>query len=151
MKIKNKYDETVVNNFIDSETGELIDTSVQIKTHTIIVPSKEQFAITYASLIGAIKHLDGVGVKILMYCSLNCTYNSNLISLTKPYIHQISLAFDLSEGSIKSSIRKLVREKILIPQGSGAYRVNPRYFWKGDNNSRHEKMKYVLEVECPTC
>ncbi len=151
MKISNKYDETVVNNFIDPLTGELIDTQTLVKTHKIIVDSKDQFAFTYSEIIGQLKNLSGVDIKLLTYCSLCCEYNTNSVVLVKPMLKKISTDFDIAEGSIKNSIKKLVGKKILIPQGSGVYKINPRYYWRGEKSERSVVMKYILEVECPTC
>lgn len=151
MKLKNKYDETVVNNYIDAESGELLDTEVQVKTHKIVVNDKEQFAFMYASIQAGIVDLNGVDIKLLIYCSLNCSYNSNMISLTAPYLAEISKIYSVSEGSLKNSIKRLVNLNILIRKGSGAYRINPKYYWKGEGSERIKTMKYILEIECPNC
>lgn len=151
MKINNKYIETVVNNFIDTETGELIDTDVNVKTHKVLVESKDQFAFVYASLIGALKSLNGTDVKLLMYCSMNCSYNTNLIPLNSFFLEEAANQLDSSVGSLKNSIMNLTKKSILVKLGAGTYRVNPRYFWKGDRTERSVTMKYILEVECPDC
>jgi hypothetical protein len=151
MKLIEKYDETVVNNFIDPETAELIETSVEVKTHKIAVESKDQFAFIYASLIGALKGLNGGDIKLLMYCSMNCTLNSNMIPLNSHFLAEAAKQLDVSAGSLRNSIMSLTKKDILIKVGSGTYRVNPRYFWRGDVSERLKTMRYILEVECPTC
>lgn len=151
MKITDKYDETVVSNFINLETGEIIDTDVQIKTHKIIVASKDQFAFMYSSFIGTLKHLTGTDVKLLTYISLKAEYNTNIVMLVLPFLKNLSTELDVSVHSLKASTMRLKHHKIIIPLGSGAYRINPRYYWKGDATNRISTMKFILELECPDC
>jgi len=146
MKTK-KYYETVKSNFIDSETGEILDTDVQIKEHKIITASKDQFVFFYASFIGMLKGLNGVEIKLLMYCSLNCSFNTNLIALTGPVKETISKEFDIAHGSIKNAIMRLVKKGILTRAGYATYIVSPEYFWKGEASNRVEALKFKFELE----
>lgn len=151
MKLVHKYKGTVVNNFIDPETGELLDTEVDVKTKTILVETKEQFAFTYSSIIGALKNLTGADIKLLTYICLKAEYNTNIVVLIKPFLLKLSEEVDLSVETLKASVTNLKRQGVIIPLGSGAYRINPRYYWRGDSTERKNKLKFVLEVECPTC
>ena len=151
MKLKNKYSETVVNNYIDSDTGELLNFDVEVKTHKIVVEGKDQFAFMYSSIIGALNGLNGSDIKLLMFCSLNCTYNSNIIALNSHFLELISSQSGVSVGSLKNSLTSLHKKNILIKLGGATYRVNPRYFWKGENTERTKTMKFILEVECTDC
>ncbi len=151
MKLVHKYKGTVVNNFIDPETGELLDTEVDVKTKTILVETKEQFAFTYSSIIGALKNLTGADIKMLTYICLKAEYNTNIVVLVKPFLLKLSEEVDLSVETLKASVTNLKRQGVIIPLGSGAYRINPRYYWRGDSTERKNKLKFVLEVECPTC
>ncbi len=151
MKIKLKTGPTVINNYIDPETAELLDVSVDIKTHTIVVDSKDQFAFVYSNVIGALKGLNGTDIKLLIHCSQHCIYNTNVVSLNKYFLEGIAKTYDTSVGSLKNSIIRLVQKSVLIKMGSGTYRVNPRYFWRGESNERLTTMKFILEVECPHC
>lgn len=151
MKIKTKYDETVVNNYLDSVTGELIETHVDVKTHKIVLDSKDQFAFMYSTLIGSLQGLNGSDVKLLMYCTLNCTYNTNVVALNSHFLKLASQQTGVSLGSLKNSLTVLHRKNILIKLGGATYRVNPKYFWRGESAERVATMRFVLEVECPTC
>ena len=57
-EIKVKTTKTV-NNYFDSETGELVKTDSDIKHDKIIVSGKEQFAVVYSSVISALAGLPG--------------------------------------------------------------------------------------------
>jgi len=141
----------VRNHFIDPESGELLATSMDVKEGKIIVESREQFSLVYATIIGALSELNGLDVKLLMYCTIHSSYNTNLIALSNPYLKYIAELYGSTPGSIRNSITRLCNKQILIKAGSGSYRINPRYFWRGTTPERERTMKYVLEVECPNC
>jgi hypothetical protein len=141
----------VRNHFIDPESGELLATSMDVKEGKIVVESREQFSLVYATIIGALSELNGLDVKLLMYCTIHSSYNTNLIALSNPYLKYIAELYGSTPGSIRNSITRLCNKQILIKAGSGSYRINPRYFWRGTTPERERTMKYVLEVECPNC
>lgn len=150
MKIKTKRTETIINNFID-EMGQIVDTSVEVKTQKIVVDTKEQFAYQYASVIGAISDLNGLDVKVLTYCTLNAGYNTNVIPLMQTHIDSIATTFSVAQGSIRNSVKRLVEKKILFKLQNALYRVNPKYYWRGEGTERSKTLKYILELECPDC
>lgn len=142
--------DTVKNNFI-SEEGELLSTEIDTKIHKIVVDDKEQFTFMYASIIGVMKDLNGGDIKLLSYCAMRSEANTNRITLVKPIIQEIADDFEISISSVKNSIVALKNKDILISLGSGVYRINPKYYWRGTMNQRLKTMKYVLEIECPNC
>lgn len=141
--------EKVVSNFLDRETGEIVAVDVEVKTHNIIVESPVQFAMIHIPILAMLDQLDKVAIKVLVWCALNADYNQNTVNLTKPMCASITKQFKISYQTIKNSITRLSKKKALIPLGSGTYRVNPKYFWKGQNTVKRKTMKYILEVECP--
>jgi len=151
MQVKKVKTDVVINNYLDSETGEIIETTQDIKHHKIIVEDKESFAIQYSNILGALKKLTGRDIKLLTYCSLNAEQNTNRINLTKPILEEISELFDSTYDGLRQSIVFLKKQNILIPLGSGTYRINPRYYWRGNLGERLKTMKFVLEVECKNC
>jgi len=151
MKLKQINTGTVVNNYIDMDTGELKDSDVYTKTHTIVVKDREQFAFQYASIIGCLNDLSGLAVKLLVYCSLHAEYNTNRVHLGKSSLEEVARDFDTTYDSLKQRITELVKANILIRIGSGMYRVNPRYYWRGEGPKRETVWEYVLRIECPNC
>lgn len=151
MKLVTKRKDTVQNNYFDQETGELIDVAIEQKEHIIIVDDEPAFAMVYTKIIGLIDGLDNTSIKVLMWGILNCNYNTNIVSFTKPMCDMIGEEYNLKYGSIKNAISKLSTAKVLLPMGSGMYRINPRYAWKGGSSERKKTMQYVLTIECPTC
>lgn len=150
MKSKPTYKERIINNFI-SEDGELLDSSEDIKTHKLVFNSKESFSFMYAFFLGLLDDLDNTTIKVLSWCSINCTYNSNIVNLTKPMCEKITSLYGIQYQTIKNSITKLKKKNILIALGSGTYCINPRYVWRGESKERLKTMKYILEMECSEC
>lgn len=142
--------ELVTNNFIN-EDGELLEVSEEIKKHKIVVGDNKSFSMVYNTIIGLYDGLDKVAIKILTWCGINAQHNTNVVNLTKPMCTLITKEYGLSYNTIKNAISRLAKKKALFPLGSGTYRVNPKYYWKGSVDSRRRTMKYILEVECPEC
>lgn len=148
LKVKSDY---IINNYVDTETGEMLQTTMDVKHHKIVVDDRETFAFQYSSIMGVFKELSGRDIKVLTYCSLNSERGTNRISLTKVITEEIATIYDTSYNSVKNSITVLKKKMILMPLGSGTYRINPRYYWKGSSDERKKTMKYILEIECPFC
>ena len=147
MKVRKGVKETVVNNFVDPETGEILATEKDVKHHKIFTTNKESFAIMFSSVIGMVDGLDRMSVRLIIWCSQNCLINSNLINLGKPYREAIRKEFQVSDQTIKNAIYTLKQRRVLISVGGGTYKVHPRYFWRGDMGNRNKALKYILEVE----
>jgi hypothetical protein len=145
--------ETFIDRTIDKDTGELLDVNVSRKHDLLVVSSKEQFFYTYHSLIGLINGLDGSAIKLLQWISMNAQYNTNMVSLSKSVCELIKRDIGLSYQTVRNIVVRLKKENVLIPMGGkdATYRINPKFFWKGEMNERLKTMKYILEIECPEC
>ena len=151
MKLLKVKSEQIHNNFIDSETGEILETHVETKHHKIVVNDRESFYWTYLSIESLLDDLDKVSLKLLFYCNMRCQWNTNMIALTKPILTDIEREVGLEYQTVRNAISKLKKLGVFIELGNATYRINPRYYWKGETTERLKTMKYVLEVECPNC
>lgn len=139
--------EVTTNNYIDRESGELLDQSTDVKHTKILVTSEEQFAFVYSDIISAMEGLSTPTKALLTYISLKANINTNEITLVKHKIEELSAEAGIAVSTIKKSITDLVKKSILIKQGSGVYLINPKYYWRGTINNRKKSLKYVLELE----
>ena len=135
--------ERTTNNYIDSETGELLGQDLDIKHTKILVSSEEQFAVIYSDIITAMEGLSTPTKTLFTYININ----TNEITLVKHKIEQLSKEADIAVSTIKKSITDLVKKGILIKRGSGVYLINPKYYWRGTINNRKKSLKYILELE----
>lgn len=147
MKLQKVKTDVTVNNYIDSNTGELLDTSVETKHTKIVTHRGDEFASIYSSIIAAMKGLSTSAKSLLTYIALKSNINTNEITLVKSKLEELSKDSELSIPTIKRNIRILVEKDILIKKGSGLYLVNPKYFWRGSADNRNKKLKYILELE----
>ena len=147
MRLKKVHKKTTINNYVDKETGELLTTDVDIKHDKIVVNDAERFAMIFSNIIGVIDGLNGTAIKVLIFCSQNCVVNTCIINLGKAYRESICKAFDLKDQTVKNAISDLVRKGILIYESTATYKVNPKYFWRGDMGERRKALKYILELE----
>lgn len=141
---------SVTNNYIDADTGEILETEQEVKHQKIVVNSRRDFIMMHLPIIGLIDGLDNTTIKVLIWCGMNASYNTNTVNLTKPMCIDITKQYNIKYQTIKNSISKLSKKKALIPLGSGTYRVNPKYFWKGETAEKLKTMRYILEIECPS-
>lgn len=135
------------NHKLKGEWFELVD---EIKTFFNVL-GQECFFYTYPDALALIDDLDKVSIKVLYYCNINAQWNTNMIALTKPVLLDIEKKIGLKYQTVRNAISKLKKLNILIDLGSATYRINPRYYWKGNSSDRLKTMKYVLEVECEFC
>lgn len=137
-----------VNNFVDNDTGELLDSDIQIKHDSILLDSKEKFMFTYTAIIGAIEDLPKGATRLLAWCALNAEFNTNLIVLNKVFKKRITEDIGMPEQTIRNNITRLRDFGALIPEGSATYRIHPKYYWRGERSVRNKTLKYILEIEC---
>lgn len=138
---------TVVNNYVDSHTGELIDVDIQVKKESVVFNSKESFFMGYSAIIGVLNKLNGASVKVLQWSCIKADYNTNRISLQRVVCEEIAESLGLSYSAVKNAIVSLVKSGVFVREGVALYRINPKYYWRGDSASRSEAMKFILEFE----
>lgn len=133
---------------VDTETGEVID--IQVKETKILTKSREEFIQLYVSVESKLSGLALAQERLFTYCILHCD-RENIIRISSYDKKVILEKWDLAPSTIANSLLSLIQAKLLIRIGRGTYRVNPKYVWKGDSNSRKTMLTHVLTIECPHC
>lgn len=144
MKVIRANKREVVTHITDSVSGVVLDTTIETKHDLIITSSDETFCTLFGGLISIVDGIDKLGWKVLLYCSQNCDINTNYINLGKHSRKRICELYLLSDGSVKNAVCRLAKTGALIRDDSSVYRVNPKYFWRGNQG---ERKKYILEIE----
>lgn len=145
-KIKVIGTSKTVNNFVDMDTGEVLDTDEQVKHDSIVFDSKERFMFTYTAIIGAIEDLPKGATRLLAWCALNAEFNTNLIVLNRVFKKRITDDIGMPEQTIRNNIARLKEFGALIPEGSATYRIHPKYYWRGERSARSKTLRYVLDL-----
>lgn len=144
---------TEVTNIIDHSTGELLD--VKIKKHSYIANSKEEFLLTYTTLIGVFQKLSTAEIRVYAYL-LMCYPGDCKIVINDIIKQDISIKTELSTGSIANTLKKLISTDqktypLLYRLGRGTYQLNPRYAFKGSHLNRNKSLKTIIELGCKNC
>ena len=132
---------------VDEETGEILQEEKRLK---VIIGESGSFYQLYENIIALLEDMKPIDIKILIgifkYASTD-----NQIGLTKHFKEQVAKDFGIGFSTVANAITELTKKKIMIRSGHSSYRINPRYFWKSTYQTRKATLKYVLEIECPTC
>lgn len=135
------------NNYIDTDTGEVLSTHLDKKEEYILVDSPEDFANVFFHIKGILSDLDKGSVNLLIWCATQAQYNTNMVTLNKPVCTLIEKDLGIKYQTIKNAITRLVKKKIFIPMGSATYKINPAYAWRGAQEVRKREMHYILTLK----
>lgn len=106
---------------------------------------------SFTSIIGLLKNLSTCEI-LLLYYLVNEMDNGNIVQNTKKLkesFNKFAARKPYSDTSLNRAFKKLADEKILIRLNQrvrGMYKVNPLYFFRGDNESRIKEIRIDLEA-----
>lgn len=139
---------TTVNNYIDSETGELLDAVINKTTY--LANTKEEFYLMYSSMILILKGSSDVKVKL--FAALLERYGKGQeFSMSKTLKIIIAEETGCKPRSFDTAFTYLVKENIIVRIGPQLYRVNPRHVFQGSSNERNNQLKAIIELGCKNC
>jgi predicted transcriptional regulator len=136
-KIQKEFIETQV----DSSTGE---TTTLRKTIVKTIPY-DKFIKVYLEDTSGILDIGRGDIKVLSYCWKITEYNTGRIYLVKTIKEEMSEEIKIKLESIDNIIYRLVKKNLLISEGTSVYRLNPAYFWKGEESARAEALEIVIK------
>lgn len=143
-----KTGKVTVDNYIDTETGELIGTTVNKSTY--LANTKEEFYLMYSSMILILKGSSDVKVKL--FAALLERYGKGQeFSMSKALKVIIAEETGCKPRSFDTAFTYLVRENIIVKIGPQLYRVNPRHVFQGSSSERNNQLKAVIELGYKDC
>jgi hypothetical protein len=137
-----------VETIIDCETGEI--KGEQVISISVPVKDQEEFFFIFAKHLGTLLKLNGNEIKVLLWCSMNCTLNHNLIVITSTQKREIAEYAGLKPQSIANAINLLKKKNIFISQGRCTYKVNSELCWKGSPLNRNKDLKMIVDYKIQT-
>ena len=147
MKTRKIRSNTSITQVIDSDTGELLDESVDTAHFFLNVDSNESFFMVYASAVSALSGgLSALDEKLLRWICMEAGYNSNRISLQKNIKEEFAKKHGVKLQSVSNSVHNLKSKGVIVPQGNGNYIINPNMFWKGSRGERVKNYEFYLSV-----
>lgn len=136
-----------ITNVIDSETGELLDT--EIKEHTYLANTKEEFFMGYSALIGVFMKMNQAEIRIFGYCLRFA--KGVKFDISKKMRISMAHEIDINERTIHNTLPALLEKKLLFVHTDGLYQINPRYAYRGSTSERNQALQAVLKLHCKDC
>ena len=113
---------------LDGTTGELLNCVEQ--TRKELIKDKEAFCVIYAKYLSIMEGLSAAEGKLLSWCCLNASLNTNMVMLNKYYKEQAAAAMCINKRTVENAIVTLQKQQALVRIASGVYRVDPEISWK---------------------
>jgi hypothetical protein len=133
---------------VDSETGEVIGSSVNKVTY--IANDKDEFYLMYASMVLILK--SSSDVKMKLFAALLDRYSQGQeFAMSKSLKDIIAQETDCKPRSFDSAFTFLLKEKIVFRVATNLYKINPRHVFQGSTAERNKALKATLELHCPDC
>lgn len=137
-----------ITNFVDPDTGELLDQ--EIKKHTYIANSKEEFMLLYVNVIPIFLNLSHPAKSTYAYLLGN--YDSETIfEIGGGMRSLIAKRLGISNSAVANGLTQLKDSALLYSHGKGMYQINPRYAFKGSTSNRNAALKAIIEIGCKDC
>lgn len=135
MKAHVKTGNQKVNTYVDSQTGEILST--EIKTSNYVVTKGEEFCLLYTSCINILEKWN-LSISDLQTFAYLCNHyaNGQIFTMNQNIKIELGKMNKKSPTSYNNSTRNLLEKDLIVEAGHRAYRLNPKYIWKGDSNSR---------------
>lgn len=138
--------EKIITQYIDADTGEVMESKVKINHHRIVVNNENEFIQMYASLQSVIRGIPAMECRLMVELMFFMGKN-NIVAITKPVRQILSENIGIAEGTCRNVLASLVKKDILVTIGRCTYKFNPLYAWKGNLSDRVRDIKYTLELE----
>lgn len=130
---------------VAEETGEILsEENFQITRNS---KTNDEFAFMYGTHLEGFGDLNGVEIKVFIWCGNHCKFGENTIVLNKAIRKRICSDMKIQMNSVSNAVSGLVKKKFLLRIGNSYYLVNPEVMWKGFAKNRKPKAKDVKENE----
>ena len=142
-KVNGKIRQDTQETLIDNSTGEITS---QRKTLVKYVPY-DKFVKIYLEDFSGVFDIGRGDIKVLSYCWKIAEYNTGRIYLVKTVKEEMAAEIKIKLDSIENIIYRLVKKKLLLSEGTSEFRLNPNFFWKGEETARAEVLEIVIKYK----
>jgi len=138
---------TIIRN-IDSETGEILDETINKTKY--LANTVEEFFLMYSSMVLILK--GSTDVRMKLFAALLERYSKGQeFSIPKSLKEILAKEVKCSARSFDAAITSLAEDRVIIRTDRSLYRINPRHVFQGSSNERNSQLKAVIELYCPDC
>lgn len=128
---------------IDKETGEIIST--EIKRHTYIANTKEEFMFIYVTLFPIFIGLSAPAKSLYIYILSKYPVNTEF-EIADGSRRTISEALNIGRSSVSNALLELKNRNLIFSRSRSMYQINPRYAYKGSTADRANALKAIIEI-----
>lgn len=155
MKAYQKTVDKTNNNYIDSETGEILERVVH--TNKIVI-DKTKFFLAFYTLLPKLRDKNVGKTAISLYCSLLEKYDPGvtfrLSSNTKLELLELMESTSTNYRSVDNAMKSLINADLVLKkldkEGNvvkGDYVINPSYAFKGSNSDRLKSISLIMDMQ----
>jgi hypothetical protein len=143
-----KKGNTHTTEYIDSETGELLD--ITHNTSYYLANTKEEFYLMYSSMVLILK--GSTDVRMKLFASLLERYSQGQeFSMSKSLKEIMANECGCKPRSFDSAFTSLIKDNIIVKINTQLYKVNPRHVFQGSTTTRNQELKAIIELGCKSC
>lgn len=145
------YSERTIRQEIDFQSGE-INSETQERIIVKKVAQSEFVRVYVSDLMNVLNFADLTitDVKVLGCVWEIARFDTGEVILVKPKKESIAETVGCTLGAVEKAIQRLHRAQLILREGEGRhgiYRINPKYFWKGSEESRQKSMKLTIKYQ----
>lgn len=119
----------VITTRVDRDTGELIES---IEKQERVVPCKQTPKYSmWMGQLSAIKGLTSNQMLLLFALSLEMEFETGEIDISTARRKKLATELDISDGTLRNIISKLIQRDLIRKLNSGLYQVSPFLFYRG--------------------
>lgn len=140
---------------VDPETGEVVDQHVNEELNIRAIRKVKdypEFIMIYLKDIAGFLQIDNATqIQILSIIWKESTFNNpetnqgNTIAILKDDKERWAEQLNVGVRTIDNAISALVEKDLLLREGRGKYKLNPKYYFKGTNADRTKILKLQVD------
>lgn len=77
----------------------------------------------------------------------NIIHNDGMFKIKFKNFYKEALDKDVAEDSINTLFMRLSKKNFLLSISRGTYKVNPKYFWRGEDKDKDRKKEFKIYLE----
>lgn len=140
MKRENpKMVSNVIKQIVDTETGEITDTTVE--KHFVTRVKTDEFFMVFIENLAPFYGLKQAGdIRLMVAMCEMAEFNTGIIRMSKKIRQMLCDKANISYSNISRHLSRLSASKLII-EDDGDYTINPTIFWKGSTTTRTEVLQ----------
>lgn len=124
--------------------------NTEIKKHTYMAGSKEEFMLLYTHVLPVFIGISAPAKNVYAYILM--AYKSGVdFEIAGGSRTLIGKHIGINPGTVSHCLSELTEANLLYSRIRGIYRINPRYAFKGSSKDRDGELKAIIELGCKDC